>query len=64
MRLRIWGVNVGVLQMQIRMLSDCLNKRIEENNYIIDDDIVRLSQVVDNYIVMHERLQQDMKSKN
>lgn len=53
-----------MLQMQIRVLSDCLNKKIEENNYIIDDDIVKFSQVVDKYIVKHERLKQDMKRRN
>lgn len=57
-------VNVNMLQMQIRMLSDSLNKKIEENNYIIDDDIVRLSQVVDNYIVKHERLKLYKKREN
>lgn len=49
------------LQMQIRILSDCLNKKIEKNNFVIDEDIVKLSQVVDNYIVKHEKLKQDMK---
>lgn len=52
------------LQMQISILSDYLNKKIEKNNFVIDDDIVKLSQFIDNYIVMHERLKQNMKSCN
>jgi len=54
-------IRMQILQMQIRILSDCLNKKIEKNNFIIDDDIVKLSQIIDNYIVKYERLKLDMK---
>lgn len=57
-------ISMQTLQMQISILSDYLNKKIEKNNFVIDDDIVKLSQFIDNYIVMHERLKQNMKSCN
>ncbi len=52
------------LQAQIRVLSDCLNKKIKDNNFIIDEDVVRLSQIVDRYIVEHEKMKLERKNSN
>ena len=57
-------VKVHPLQAQIRVLSDCLNKKIKDNNFIIDEDVVRLSQIVDRYIVEHEKMKLERKNSN
>lgn len=38
----------------IQFLRTVLNKKLEDNNYEIDEDVIKLSQLLDKFIVQYQ----------
>ncbi|WDC85169.1 aspartyl-phosphate phosphatase Spo0E family protein [Caloramator sp. mosi_1] len=49
------------LRLKIDKLKELLDRKLKENDYVTNDEIVKISQELDEYIVMYQKKYQNRK---
>lgn len=48
---------MSLLRLKIDILKCIMNKKLEQNNYVINEEIVKISQLLDVFITAYQREQ-------
>lgn len=50
-----------LLKEKINKLKELLENKLKDNNYMSNDDVVKISQDLDKYIVMYQKISKNKK---
>ncbi len=48
-------IGVSLLRLKIDILKSIMNKKLEQNDYVVNNDILNISQILDKLILAYEK---------